>query len=61
METTKLTPELSIEEELINRYENWLKNGVIYFNPYYPNLKSWQDSVKEKINELKSKLKNKQL
>jgi len=39
-------------EEIIIRYELWLRSGIIYFNPYYPTIKEWEDSVKEKIKEL---------
>lgn len=49
-----------MEQELINIYSMWLRNGIIYFNPYYPSVKEWTDSVKQKIEQLKQKIKHEQ-
>lgn len=43
--------------EIVKRYEHWLKNGIIYFNPYYKNPTEWIASVKAKVEELKRKIK----
>lgn len=52
-----MTPEQVNITEIVKRYEHWLKNGIIYFNPYYKNHTEWRASVKDKVEELKCKLK----
>lgn len=43
-------------EELIKRYETWLKLPFVP-TKYYPDFAIWEATVKGKIKELKSKLK----
>ena len=46
---------MTVEQDLIGRYQELLRVGIM--NPYYLTYQEWKESIIEKIEFLKSKIK----